>query len=121
MKIRRITPVEEIGLLCKEIQSSITEGRLNPFWACQALRLILAPNQAASNWDPAWVKRLTIDDLVYLDLRMHGKSDQQIADDLGVKKESIYTKRTRIAEKLGLKTALDLDTFLLRLLSGNRT
>ena len=56
------------------------------------------------------------DDRAYIHSVMRGKSDAQIAEEFGVKIESIYQKRSRICKRLGLEG--DLERFLFRQLSG---
>jgi DNA-binding NarL/FixJ family response regulator len=56
------------------------------------------------------------DDRAYIHSVMRGKSDAQIAEEFGVKIESIYQKRSRICQRLGLEG--DLERFLFRQLSG---
>jgi DNA-binding NarL/FixJ family response regulator len=56
------------------------------------------------------------DDRAYIHSVMRGKSDAQIAEEFGMKIDSIYQKRSRICKRLGLEG--DLERFLFRQLSG---
>lgn len=60
-------------------------------------------------------EQLTQDDLQYLNARLGGETDREIAARLGVKAVSISQRRYRIAQRLGL--SVDIETFLLSLVA----
>jgi two-component system, NarL family, response regulator EvgA len=61
---------------------------------------------------------LTAEDRVYIEARLTGKSDAQIAKERNVKMETISQRRYRIAQRLGLET--DIESFLFGQLRGSR-
>jgi two-component system, NarL family, response regulator EvgA len=60
---------------------------------------------------------LTCEDRDYIEARLRGKSDAQIAKDKNVKMETISQRRYRITQRLGLET--DIESFLFGQLRGS--
>jgi len=92
--------------------ATVLDGKL--FYSAELLgELPRLPRGADIPYYLSLPENLTDEDITYIHARLAGKSDDQIAEDLRLKVETISQRRVKIVRRLGLET--DIESFLLRL------